>query len=139
MMLWEFWKNDTDLFPSNIKKNISNPSLKDKPHCVVFVFDGSMDEIPNGEEETKFYKDIIQMARDRKYFYPQVVLTCQDKILKELLEEDSEGEGEQRLSSLNHSVENANAQIQTDDITVKIKEESKENKALSQSIRQRFN
>jgi hypothetical protein len=105
MMLWEFWKNDSDLFPSNIKKNVSNPSLKDKPHCVVFVFDGSMDEIPNGEEETKFYKDIIQMARDRKYFYPQVVLTCQDKILKELLEEMEEEEKEPRLSSLNNSVD----------------------------------
>jgi hypothetical protein len=70
MKLWEFWKNDNDLFPANIKKNIRSPTLEDRPHCVVFVFDGSMDEIPNGEEETKFYKDIIQMARDRKYFYP---------------------------------------------------------------------
>ena len=69
MRLWEFWKNDNNLFPSDIKKNQS-PTLHDKPHCVVFVFDGSMDEIPNGEEEVKFYKDIIQMARDRKYFYP---------------------------------------------------------------------
>ena len=57
MMLWEFWKNSDDLFPSNIKK--TNPTLKDKPHCIVFVFDGSMDEIPNGQEEIKFYKDII--------------------------------------------------------------------------------
>ena len=80
------------------------------------------------------------MARDRKYFYPQVVLTCQDKILKELLEEDEDEEDERhRLSSVNQSLDNGGA-IQTDDINIKIKqEERKENKALSQSIRQRFN
>ena len=59
MKLWEFWKSDNNLFPSDITKNGQELTLKDKPHCVVFVFDGSMDEIPNGEEETKFYKDII--------------------------------------------------------------------------------
>ena len=51
------------------------------PSCLIFVFDGSIDDIPSSEEEIKFYKDIIQMARDRKYLYPQVVLTCQDKII----------------------------------------------------------
>jgi hypothetical protein len=45
-----------------------------------------MDEIPNGEEEIGFYKEIIQMARERKYYYPQVVLTCQDKIEGEEIE-----------------------------------------------------
>lgn len=34
------------------------------------------------------------MARERKYFYPQVVLTCQDKILNELLEESDSNESE---------------------------------------------
>lgn len=57
-MLWEFWKRDVELFPSAIIKK-GGSSLKQKPHCIVFVFDGSMDHIPNGEEETKFYKDII--------------------------------------------------------------------------------
>lgn len=78
-LLWEFWKRDAELFPTNIiRPGTSN--LKTRPHCVVFVFDGSMDEIPNGDEETKFYKDIINLARERKYFYPQVVLTCIDKV-----------------------------------------------------------
>jgi len=27
------------------------------------------------------------MARERKYFYPQVVLTCQDKLINEILEQ----------------------------------------------------
>ena len=50
-MLWEFWRNEKDLFPAGIKKPSTSSSLSDRPHCVVFVFDGSMDEIPNGEEE----------------------------------------------------------------------------------------
>jgi hypothetical protein len=50
-MLWEFWKRDAELFPKEIiSKDAGNP------HCILFVFDGSMDEIPNGEEETQFYK-----------------------------------------------------------------------------------
>merc|ERR1719266_1543991 len=62
--------------------------LKTKPHCICFVFDGSMDEIPNGEEETNFYKDIIALARERKYYYPQIVLTCIDKVEQIMLEEE---------------------------------------------------
>jgi hypothetical protein len=58
------------LFPDNLLRNQSEISLKTKPHCLVFVFDGSMTEIPNGQEEIAFYKDIITKARERKYFYP---------------------------------------------------------------------
>ena len=104
LLLWEFWKNDRELFLPSIKKNISNPTLEDKPHSIVFVFDGSMDDIPNGEEETKFYKDIIQMAREKKYFYPQVVLTCKDKLLAQLEDEDSA----EVVSSLNNSESDLN-------------------------------
>ena len=82
-LLWEFWKRDAELFPAAIMQKHGG-SLKSKPHAIVFVFDGSMDQIPNGEEETKFYKDIIQMARERKYFYPQIVLTCIDKVEEQL-------------------------------------------------------
>lgn len=56
------------MFPQRIIQKVK--SLKRKPHCLVFVFDGSLDEIPNGEEETNFYKEILVRARDRKYFYP---------------------------------------------------------------------
>jgi len=31
-------------------------AFSSRPHCILFVFDGSMDEIPNGAEETEFYK-----------------------------------------------------------------------------------
>lgn len=68
--LWEFWKKDTELFPDTIIRNSDEVSMKTKPHCLVFVFDGSIEEIPNGLEETQFYKNIIIRARDRGYFYP---------------------------------------------------------------------
>ena len=65
-LLWEFWKRDTELFPASIIQGGGSG----KPHCICFVFDGSIDEIPNGEEETSFYKDILQLARDRGYLSP---------------------------------------------------------------------
>lgn len=76
-LLWEFWKRENELFPDNI---LGEATLSSKPHCIVFVFDGSMDDIPNSPEETVFYKEIINRARDQKYVYPQIVLTCIDKV-----------------------------------------------------------
>ena len=65
-LLWEFWKRDHELFPQQII-SADGKSLKSKPHCVCFVFDGSTDDIPSSEEETSFYKDILEMARQRGY------------------------------------------------------------------------
>lgn len=91
-LLWEFWKRDCELFPSEIIK--AKSELNDRPHSILFVFDGSLDEIPNGEEETAFYRDIIQMARQRSYTYPQIVLTRVDRV--EMASESSE-DSEARL------------------------------------------
>jgi energy-coupling factor transporter ATP-binding protein EcfA2 len=77
-LLWEFWKKDTELFPPEIIK--TSATLADKPHCLLFVFDGSQEEIPNGEEEVRFYRDVLSSARHRNYFYPQVILTHIDKL-----------------------------------------------------------
>jgi energy-coupling factor transporter ATP-binding protein EcfA2 len=95
-MLWEFWRKDHELFPEEILK--SRSGLGEKPHCLLFVFDGSLEEIPNGPEEVQFYRDIFQLARDRGYFYPQVVLTRVDKV-EEIVDRSSE-EGEQRMREL---------------------------------------
>lgn len=54
-LLWEFWKQDHELFP----KEILNSDPMNKPNCIVLVFDGSLKEVPNGQEETQFYRDII--------------------------------------------------------------------------------
>lgn len=85
-LLWEFWKSQSQLFPTEIMKK--TPTLEDKPHCLLFVFDGSLEEIPNGEEETQFYKEILQIARSKGYFYPQVVLTRIDKVEKDIEAEE---------------------------------------------------
>ena len=87
-LLWEFWKRDTELFPPQILQSGSS-GLKAKPHCICFVFDGSMDEIPNGEEEINFYKEILELAGRRGYTSPQVVLTCIDKV-EQIINEDEE-------------------------------------------------
>ena len=49
-----------------------------------------MDEIPNGEEEISFYKEILELARSRGYAFPQVVLTCIDKVEDIMKEEEEE-------------------------------------------------
>ena len=101
-----------------------------------------MDDIPNGDEETKFYKDIIQMARERKYFYPQVVLTCKDKLLQQLLDDNDEDadESDYRISSLNNSQKEETKEkndILVTDQSYNVGEE-KPNKMLTESIKQRF-
>eukprot|EP00930_Biecheleria_cincta_P077109 TRINITY_DN64366_c0_g1_i1.p1 TRINITY_DN64366_c0_g1~~TRINITY_DN64366_c0_g1_i1.p1 ORF type:complete len:367 (+),score=84.64 TRINITY_DN64366_c0_g1_i1:27-1127(+) len=77
-LLWEFWRKDSDLFPPEILTK--NKSISSQPHAVLFVFDGSMEEIPDGEEETRFYRDIIQMCQQKGYNKPQVVLTRIDRV-----------------------------------------------------------
>lgn len=86
-LLWEFWKRDNELFPNQI---LQSGSALAKPHCICFVFDGSIDEIPNGEEETAFYKEILDMAKGRGYTQPQIVLTCIDKVEQIMNEEEAE-------------------------------------------------
>jgi hypothetical protein len=74
------------------------------------------------------------------------VLTCQDKILNELLDENnSEEDSDYKISSLNNSVnkgtapEEAKSDIKIDASFVKEKTKTKDKKVLSQSIRARFN
>lgn len=97
-LLWEFWKKDVDLFPQEILTRGS--CLNSQPHALLFVFDGSMDDVPDGEEETKFYREIIQMARTKGYLYPQVVLTRIDRVEEKLIKQGGvadDAEAELRL------------------------------------------
>jgi hypothetical protein len=61
-LLWEFWKRDSELFPKDI---ISDGGLENRPHVLLFVFDGSIEQVPNGEEEALFFKNILQKARQK--------------------------------------------------------------------------
>lgn len=64
-LLWEFWKKDCELFPKEILKK---EDVKTQPHALIFVFDGSLEEVPNGPEETMFYKQIIEKSRAKSMF-----------------------------------------------------------------------
>lgn len=63
-LLFEFWKKDSELFPSSILTEGAT-GLESKPHCIIFVFDGSLEEVPNGEEEVEFYRGVLQKCRER--------------------------------------------------------------------------
>lgn len=97
-LLWEFWKSDSELFPREIL--VQRSGLSTKPHALLFVFDGSMEEIPNGDEETQFYREIIEMSRLKGYVYPQVVLTRIDRVERQIPEGVDSAEAELRLRQL---------------------------------------
>jgi len=96
-LLWEFWKSDTDLFPQEALRGQAN--LQTKPHAIVFVFDGSMEEVPN-DDETLFYRDILQIAREKGYHYPQIVLTRIDQVERTMPKCSDPAEAELKLRQL---------------------------------------
>ena len=71
--LWEFWKRDTELFPKEIF-DAKEPGINCIPHAVVFVFDGSSDEVIQ-EEDIYFYKDLVNFSKNKGYQDINVVLT----------------------------------------------------------------
>lgn len=60
-LLWEFWKKDHELFPEEIMDG--NARVETAPHCVVFVFDGSTEDVPNSAEEVDFFAKTVKAAR----------------------------------------------------------------------------
>jgi hypothetical protein len=77
-MLWEFWKSDGELFPPEIVE--TQVGLNKKPHAVIFVFDGSTDQVPASEEDALFYRKAIESAASRGYVKPFVVITKIDVV-----------------------------------------------------------
>ena len=71
--LWEFWKRDTELFPKEIF-DAKEPGINCIPHAVVFVFDGSIDNVIQ-EEDIYFYKDLVNFSKNKGYQDIHVVLT----------------------------------------------------------------
>ena len=82
--LWEFWKKSSELFPNEIL-NPEEPSLTSIPHSVVFIFDGSSDEVVQGEDE-RFYKELITLCKRKGYNNVQVVLTRIDVFEKNVFD-----------------------------------------------------
>ena len=71
--LWEFWKKSSELFPNEII-NPEEPNMSSIPHAVVFIFDGSSDQIVQ-EEDEKFYKELIVLCKRKGYSSVHVILT----------------------------------------------------------------
>ena len=99
--LWEFWKKSSELFPNEIL-NPEEPSISSIPHSVVFIFDGSSDEIVQ-EEDEKFYKELINLCKRKGYSNVQVVLTRIDVFEKNVFDRNkniSQSEKDAKLKRL---------------------------------------
>ena len=99
--LWEFWKKSSELFPNEIL-NLEEPSISSIPHSVVFIFDGSSDEIVQ-EEDEKFYKELIILCKRKGYSNVQVVLTRIDVFEKNVFDRNkniSQSEKKTKLKKL---------------------------------------
>ena len=59
-------------------------SIRTRPHCVVFVFDGSLDPFFSGET-IRFFSDVFRDCLCYQY-EPIVVVTCLDIIYKQAIE-----------------------------------------------------
>ena len=89
-LLWEFWKRDEELFPDEIMHD--KTGLNKKPHALIFVFDGSTDQVPATEEDAQFYKGCIELAIRRGYSKPFIIITkidvVESRLRKELAKTD---------------------------------------------------
>ena len=84
--LWEFWKKDSESFPKEIF-NAEEIGIDSFPHSIIFVFDGSSDEIIQKEDET-FYKELIEISKKKGYenIHIHVILTRIDIFEKLIFE-----------------------------------------------------
>ena len=97
--LWEFWKKDSELFPKEIFDAKNSGSLDSIPHSVVFVFDGSKDEVIEKEEE-KFYKELVKISRRKGYDNIHVILTRID-MLEKYISHKKDFQSTERSTSIN--------------------------------------
>jgi predicted AAA+ superfamily ATPase len=63
VFLWEFWKKDAELFPKEIFLS-KQGGLDAIPHNIVFVFDGSIDDIIS-EDDEKFYRELVKISEKK--------------------------------------------------------------------------
>ena len=98
-LLWEFWKKDSELFPKEIfdSKEIGINSI---PHAVVFIFDGSSDEIIQSED-SKFYKDLVNFSKNKGYQEIHVIMTRIDIFEKNMNKRFKNIPKSERIAKLN--------------------------------------
>ena len=110
--LWEFWKKSSELFPNEII-NPEEPNMSSIPHAVVFIFDGSSDQIVQ-EEDEKFYKELIVLCKRKGYSSVHVILTRIDVFEKMIFNRNKNISEIERNTKLNKKKdEKIEAVIQT--------------------------
>ena len=84
--LLDFWNKPIELFPKEIFKDKEGKgNIKSLPHSIVLIFDGSNDEIiPN--KDIKFYKDLVDISKDKGYKDIHIILTKLDELEKKICE-----------------------------------------------------
>ena len=99
LALWEFWKKDSELFPTEIF-NAEKPGINSIPHAIVFVFDGSNDEVIQKEDET-FYKELVNISKRKGYENIHIILTRIDIFEKLINERNKSLPSSERSSKVN--------------------------------------
>ena len=100
LALWEFWKKDSELFPTEIF-NAEKPGINSIPHAIVFVFDGSNDEVIQKEDEN-FYKELINISKRKGYENIHIILTRIDIFEKLIYEKNISLPSTERSSKVNN-------------------------------------
>ena len=99
LALWEFWKKDSELFPTEIF-NAEEPGIDSIPHAIVFVFDGSSDDVIQKEDET-FYKELVNISKRKGYESIHIILTRIDIFEKLINERNKALPSSERSSKVN--------------------------------------
>ena len=101
--LLEFWTKNFESFPKEIfREEIGLGNIRSLPHAVVFVFDGKEEKILNNEE-LNFYKELIDISKNKGYKDVHVILTRFDEFEKKILEKNldwNEGEIHSEINKL---------------------------------------
>ena len=100
LALWEFWKKDSELFPTEIF-NAEEPGIDSIPHAIVFVFDGSSDDVIQKEDET-FYKELVNISKRKGYENIHIILTRIDIFEKLIYEKNISLPSTERSSKVNN-------------------------------------
>ena len=108
--LLEFWAKNFESFPKEIfREEIGLGNIRSLPHAVVFVFDGKEENILNNEE-LNFYKELIDISKNKGYKDVHVILTRFDEFEKKIFEKNldwNEGEIHSEINKLkNIKIEN---------------------------------
>ena len=106
--LIEFWEKSFDYFPKELfKEEIGSGNIRSIPHVVIFVLDGTKEKILE-KENLLFYKNLINISKNKGYKDIHIVLTSFDEFEKKILEKNiNEGELHSEINKLkNIKIEN---------------------------------